>query len=280
LLAVLLIWALVSEDLIVHGMLWDRTLLFYATLLTAIVGLGRSLVPSQNLVFQPELYLSQLRAHLHYSPAAWRKAHSHLAFAHFSHLYEYAILSFIKELLGVLIAPFLLLLVLPQSAEDIVRFFQEFTVDVPGIGPSCSLANFDATALHASSKNGSAADGPKRLRSVHGKLEKSIITFQANNPEWNPTGDATQVFFNISTASSSVNMDQDALLQSMHIMKKPLPADKPLSSSLKLCGTDNSVVLHQMQAAFAAGHSSKSSVGSRSMEPSTSVELETIRSQM
>jgi hypothetical protein len=60
LLIALLAPGVVSEDLLVHGELGNRTLLFYVGVLSVVVGIARGLVPDDNFVFQPQLYLDQV----------------------------------------------------------------------------------------------------------------------------------------------------------------------------------------------------------------------------
>ncbi len=50
----------VSEELLVHGELGDRTLLFYVGVLSVVVGVARGMVPEDNFVFQPQMYLDQV----------------------------------------------------------------------------------------------------------------------------------------------------------------------------------------------------------------------------
>jgi autophagy-related protein 9 len=49
----------------------------------------------------------------------------------------------LRELLSVLVAPFILWFSLPKSSEKIVDFFREFSVHVDGLGYVCSFAMFD-----------------------------------------------------------------------------------------------------------------------------------------
>ncbi len=51
---------MVSEELLVHGELGDRTLLFYVGVLSVVVGVARGMVPEDNFVFQPQMYLDQV----------------------------------------------------------------------------------------------------------------------------------------------------------------------------------------------------------------------------
>lgn len=53
------------------------------------------------------------------------------------------VMTFIREILSVIITPFVLGFSLPRSAPAIVDFFREFTVHIDSLGYVCSFAIFD-----------------------------------------------------------------------------------------------------------------------------------------
>jgi len=59
-------------------------------------------------------------------------------------MYEYKVVVFLQELLGIILVPFILCFTLPNSSQAIVDFFREFSVEKDGhIGFICSFAAFD-----------------------------------------------------------------------------------------------------------------------------------------
>lgn len=61
----------------------------------------------------------------------------------FGKLFDMKIMIFARELLSVIIAPFVLCFSLPNSAPAVVDFFREFTVHIDSLGYVCSFAVFD-----------------------------------------------------------------------------------------------------------------------------------------
>ena len=88
-----------------------------------------------------------------------------------------------------------------------LRFLEEHTVEVDGIGSVCGFSLFDfdrygderfGAAGAAPSRESGGGDGPaaggegadaagptrRRVRSEQGKMEKSFLNFQMNHPDW------------------------------------------------------------------------------------------------
>ncbi len=86
---------------------------------------------------------------------------------------------FLQELLSVVFAPLVLCLSLPESADQIVDFFREFTVHVNGLGYVCSFAQFDFMR-HGNVKYGvqGATVDDEYYLSKQGKMEKSFLNFK------------------------------------------------------------------------------------------------------
>jgi autophagy-related protein 9 len=61
----------------------------------------------------------------------------------FSKLYDLKLMIILKELVSVLITPFILWISLPKSSDKIIDFFRENTVHIHGLGYVCSYAMFD-----------------------------------------------------------------------------------------------------------------------------------------
>ena len=61
----------------------------------------------------------------------------------FGKLFDMKIMIFLRELLSVIITPFVLCFSLPKSTPAIIDFFREFTVHVDTLGYVCSFAVFD-----------------------------------------------------------------------------------------------------------------------------------------
>jgi len=61
----------------------------------------------------------------------------------FSRLFEYKVVIFLTEIVGVIVAPLVLLFAMPAGADDIIRFVAEHTAKKNKIGYVCSFSLFD-----------------------------------------------------------------------------------------------------------------------------------------
>lgn len=85
-----------------------------------------------------------------------------------------------QELLSVVFTPFVLLVSLPNCAEQIVDFFRDFTVHVDGLGYVCSFAQFDFER-HGNAKYGAPTHNEdEHWVSKDGKMEKSFLNFKVS----------------------------------------------------------------------------------------------------
>lgn len=64
-------------------------------------------------------------------------------YGEFTALYRYRLLVALNELVSVVMTPFQLLFGVRNSGDQIVNFFHEYTVTMPGVGRVCQFAAFD-----------------------------------------------------------------------------------------------------------------------------------------
>ncbi|KAG2212756.1 hypothetical protein INT46_010716 [Mucor plumbeus] len=177
-----------SEALLNFEITSNGTVLFYLGITGTIFAVTRGMIPDENQVFEPERLLRQVVEHTHYLPAEWKhKLHTDQVRGEFCKLFDYKVGIFIQELTSVVFAPLVLCLSLPNSADQIVDFFREFTVHVNQVGYVCSFAQFDFER-HGNVKYGvqGATVDDEYYLSKQGKMEKSFLNFKANNPKWVP----------------------------------------------------------------------------------------------
>ncbi|GAN11252.1 APG9-domain-containing protein [Mucor ambiguus] len=185
-----------SEALLNFEITSNGTVLFYLGITGTIFAVTRGMIPDENQVFEPERLLRQVVEHTHYLPAEWKhKLHTDQVRAEFCKLFDYKVGIFIQELTSVVFAPLVLCLSLPNSADQIVDFFREFTVHVNGLGYVCSFAQFDFER-HGNVKYGvqGATVDDEYYLSKQGKMEKSFLNFKANNPKWMPNDMAGSMY--------------------------------------------------------------------------------------
>jgi autophagy-related protein 9 len=106
----------------------------------------------------------------HYLPSEWEgKLHTDWVKSEFSALYDLKIVNILRELVSVVLAPFILWYSLPKSCDRIVDFFREYSIHVDGLGYVCSFAVFNFDKKPVGNK--------KYFDSRDGKMLKSYLNF-------------------------------------------------------------------------------------------------------
>ncbi|KAI0221256.1 autophagy protein atg9 [Massospora cicadina] len=172
----------------------------------------------------PQVLLAELLEQLHYMPELWRdRLHSDRVRQEFSKMYSLKLMQLVHELLGLVLTPFLLLFVIPRSCYDVVDLFRECTTHLPSVGHVCSLAQFD------SERHGPNASLPNRYKAQHGKLEKSLLTFKAHNPEWVPLDPVSSIY--LSKLTAGINQLAESVMSQSSQLEEPVgsnPFSKPM----------------------------------------------------
>ncbi|KAL5529329.1 hypothetical protein ACEPAG_5314 [Sanghuangporus baumii] len=187
--AVLALASVLDPDLFTHFEVTPhRTVLFYLTVFGSILAVARGMIPEDNQIFDPELLMMEVIHYTHYMPDEWKgQLHSQKVHKDFGTLFDMKVVIFARELLSVIITPFVLCFSLPRCSPAIIDFFREFTVHVDSLGYVCSFAVFDFKR-HGNVNFGAPTQvKEKRFLSNEGKMEKSFLNFKAANPEWQPT---------------------------------------------------------------------------------------------
>ncbi|XP_009323129.1 PREDICTED: autophagy-related protein 9A [Pygoscelis adeliae] len=179
--------------------IYDEDVLAVEHVLTTVTLLGvgitvcRSFIPDQHLVFCPEQLLRVILAHIHYMPDHWQgNAHRYETRDEFAQLFQYKAVFILEELLSPIITPLILIICLRPKSLDIVDFFRNFTVEVVGVGDTCSFAQMDVR------QHGHPAVGPVGggrgsllLRAGDCKTRLSALHFAITNPKWQPPREST-----------------------------------------------------------------------------------------
>ena len=228
--AVLIALTLADERLLERDLFGNRQTVWWLALLGVILAASRALIvePSTSS-FDPGMALLEVAAHTHYLPRHWRgRAHTLEVQEEFESLFRYRAGIFLEELCSVLLAPVLLWHSLPRCAGAILDYVENNTVSVDGVGDVCAQAAFqlrrhslgrgggggaaggrggavDTLPVFrgSSSPNESVAvtlgggpiSGVEQQQHREVKLEKSLVSFAATYPTWQPPSDA-QEFLN------------------------------------------------------------------------------------
>ena len=157
------------------------------------------------VAYEPEKAMAEVASMTHHMPRHWRgRAHTSEVQRELSGMFQLKIQLFLEEMLSVALTPYILYYVMPPRVGDIVAFVADNTVEVEGVGSVCSMAVFDLSR-HGNAKYGSSPGGSsgssKTSRSRQGKVEKSLLTFIATYPTWEPPAGAKALLANMNRCS-------------------------------------------------------------------------------
>jgi autophagy-related protein 9 len=132
----------------------DRSVIFYLGVFGSIWAVARSVLPEENLVYEPAFALQEVIDFTHYKPAHWEgRLHSDDVRKEFATLYRLKLLIFLEEILSMIFTPFVLWVSLPNCSDRIIDFFREFTVHVDGLGHVCTYGEFEKMKRKGGRKN-------------------------------------------------------------------------------------------------------------------------------
>uniref|UniRef100_A0A8I3QK52 Autophagy-related protein 9 n=1 Tax=Canis lupus familiaris TaxID=9615 RepID=A0A8I3QK52_CANLF len=198
-LAVLIALTIYDEDVLAV-----EHVLTTVTLLGVTVTVCRSFIPDQHMVFCPEQLLRVILAHIHYMPDHWQgNAHRSQTRDEFAQLFQYKAVFILEELLSPIVTPLILIFCLRPRALEIIDFFRNFTVEVVGVGDTCSFAQMDVRqhghpqplSLIANVVAGSSCRGPPLPRDLQGSRHRAEVasalrSFSPLHPGQVPAGRA------------------------------------------------------------------------------------------
>ena len=214
-----------DSNLLTNVKIYNETLLWYLAFFSIILTISRAFIPEQQFIFQPIQLMKQLVNITHYLPKHWRGyIHTYYVKDQFSQLFKSRINIFIDEIICVLLTPFILIFILPNQVDHIITFIKN-TVRMDGMGDICisatlqvekygnklyslGLANNRSTTTnddnhyqppslnHPLSNNNQQPDQDNNHIQEQGKLEKSLLTFVINNPNYDIKNQPSLSFIN------------------------------------------------------------------------------------
>uniref|UniRef100_A0A672NMR5 Autophagy-related protein 9 n=1 Tax=Sinocyclocheilus grahami TaxID=75366 RepID=A0A672NMR5_SINGR len=187
-LAVLIALTIYDEDVLAV-----EHVLSSITLLGVCITICRSFIPDKHMVFCPEQLLKVILAHIHYMPDHWQgNAHRYETRDEFAQLFQYKAVFILEELLSPVITPFILIFCLRRKSLEIIDFFRNFTVDVVGVGDTCSFAQMDVRQHgHPAWMSAGKTEASIYQQAEDGKTELSLMHFAITNPHWQPPREST-----------------------------------------------------------------------------------------
>lgn len=244
--------------------LLGRTFIWYVGIFGIILAICRSIIPDEDIIFEPEKHMDKVFKYTHYMPKTWRgKIRTKQVQEEFKVLFEYKLKTLLFELLSVLYTPLLLLFILPDRAEDILMFFKDFTRNVDGVGDVCAHATFDLDTF-GNPEYGAVINDPvkhdKNMETNYGKMEKSFLAFKSKYKNWEPPIEGKKMLSNI--ANYYQHLQNSAVDSIQHVQNIEITENIPtLSVNYDIDNIVNNInydLLQRMQESFSLRYSDKS----------------------
>ncbi|PLW39992.1 hypothetical protein PCANC_11549 [Puccinia coronata f. sp. avenae] len=229
---VLIVLSLFDPDAFLHFEITsERSVLFYIGLFGSILAISRGMIKQEydEKIKRPEELMERIVGLTHYLPPHWYgKLHGLEVYNDFGQLFQLKIVNFLNELMSILLTPFILWYNFDLGrCQRIIDFFREFTVHVDGIGYVCSFSVFDFNKLDLDvspglSTNPPLARHPPEARTGRpaaqptpnvqqndiSKMERSLLSFVAHHPNWEPSNQTASLYLSkaigFSTAGESM----------------------------------------------------------------------------
>lgn len=212
LVALLAVFTLLDENILLHVTIAGRNLLWFAAILSTAVALGRGfLLEREAAVLDANAAMKKVVSHTHYMRRDWvGRCHMYDVRDEFLKLFRFKVELFLWEVVSVVLTPLLLWCSLPKCGDNIVDFVRDFTVQVDGLGSVCGYSLFDFSRFGDVSF-GAPLRCPDNQVSMDGKMEKSFLNFMLNNPNWNPDMSGSELVHKLNTYRAAVLHEREVV---------------------------------------------------------------------
>ena len=170
--AILLVLTIIDSSILVNIYIDSKPLLFYLALFSATLAVCRAFIvdPSQYRVNA----LDEVVKCIHYYPKSWKTESPLLICRDLNDLYKHKLLVFAEEIFSILYVPFVLLY-LTNQVQPIIDFVKRNTIVDAGLGHVCAFSVFEKWDDKSETE----------VTPVDEKMNKSILAFAINHPNWN-----------------------------------------------------------------------------------------------
>ena len=160
-----LIFSIFDENILLYVKFLDRSLIFYTGIIGTISAISRSFIREpENSVYNPNAIMEKIAKYTYYYPDIWKEnAHTVVVRNEFFSFFDYILVIFLYEILGVITTPYLLLFHVSKQSKAIENFCKKNITYKMNLGYICTSSDF---------KN----------KNKNEKLSSSIMSFSDNHP--------------------------------------------------------------------------------------------------
>ncbi|KAF0972369.1 hypothetical protein FDP41_009272 [Naegleria fowleri] len=193
---VIIVLSYLNNSLTIYFTVFNQNLLTWLTTLLFAWAYVKGFVIDEHAVFNPKQKLDEICETLHHHDLSWKGKGHHQSvrnafLSYFIPSYQY----FLNEIFSVFITPLILIISLPKSADNIVKFIEKVTVDYEGLGDVCGHAAFKFNQFGNNMYGSNTNTDNKQVASEFGKMEISYLSFLQKYPNYKPKEDNGEMEF-------------------------------------------------------------------------------------
>jgi len=134
-----LIISILDENILLYVTFFDRSLLFYMGITSAISTFTRTLIRSpEESLYDPIGFMEKVIEYTHYEPKHWTNNFNKYEVRNeFFSLFPYKILIFCYDLISIFLTPYYLIFILPEKSQAICEFMKNNTIHIDSMGYMC-----------------------------------------------------------------------------------------------------------------------------------------------
>ncbi len=181
-LTLLVILTFYNEALVLYIKLFDRTLIWYITIIVTAITVARmAMVDPASVDESAEEIMEKIAEHTHYFPKHWiNKCHTSDVLDEYKSLFKYKLSSIFVEVASIFVIPYYIFFHLPKDIELIAAFIEDNTVYCEGVGHICKAGFTTNLSMYSSTYGGytNANDYEYELIIEDDKIERSLENFK------------------------------------------------------------------------------------------------------
>lgn len=176
-LTLLVLLTFYNETLVLYIKLFDRTLIWYITILVTAITVARvAIVDTTSVDESAEEVMKKIAEHTHYFPTKWEgKCHTTNVLEDYKSLFKYKLSGIFLEIVSMIIIPYYMLKDLSNDIEIIASFIEDNTVYCEGIGHICKAGLSHHLSIYSTAIGGFGNDYELLIEDE--KIERSIKNF-------------------------------------------------------------------------------------------------------
>jgi autophagy-related protein 9 len=162
-----LLFSIFDENILIYVKFLDRSLIFYTGIIGTISAISRSFITEpENSIYNPNAIMEKITKYTLYYPISWKdNAHTIVVKNEFLSFYNYILVNFFYEIIGVITTPYLLIFHISKQNKVMEDFLKHNVIFKKNIGNICLCSDF-------------------KSKKTNEKLTTSIMSFSENYPFW------------------------------------------------------------------------------------------------